>query len=454
MKVGDILTVEIISMGMDGEGVARVDGVVLFVHGALIGETVKVQITQVKKSFCFAKVIKLLVASSDRVEPKCKIGFKCGGCETLHIDYKKQLEIKRQHVKNCLEKQCKRDFIVDETVASPKQVGYRNKIQVPISCQDGKLVGGYYAPNSHKVVAFCKQGDGGSCLLNSDGMQEIIDAFLDYMNSQGISAYDENSHSGLARHLVIRKVDGKFAICVVINGNNLPKREVLISMLNSLGIEFSLYISPNTRRTNVIMGEKVITLFGEESLQGEALGVKYLVSPQSFMQINDDVRDMIYSRVGEIIRSSGINNVIDAYSGIGIMSNIFAKYADKVYAIEIVPQAIANSEVLAKLNGNSDKIINICGDCAQELPKVVARLEKSIVVIDPPRKGCDKAVLSALLSALPDQIIYISCNPSTLARDIDILLDKYEPTSITPYDMFPNTKHIETLICLKRKQPK
>jgi tRNA/tmRNA/rRNA uracil-C5-methylase (TrmA/RlmC/RlmD family) len=172
------------------------------------------------------------------------------------------------------------------------------------------------------------------------------------------------------------------------------------------------------------------------------------------MQINDDVRDMIYSRVGELIRDSGISNVIDAYSGIGIMSNIFAKYADKVYAIEIVPQAIANSQVLANLNGNSDKIINICGDCAEELPKIVSRLSKSIVVLDPPRKGCDTAVLSALLSALPDQIIYVSCNPATLARDVNLLLDKYEPASITPYDMFPNTKHIETLICLKRKQTK
>lgn len=451
MQVGDILTVDITSVGMDGEGVAKVDGMVLFVPGTLVGETVKAQITQVKKSFCFAKVIKILVASGDRVEPSCKICFKCGGCETLHIDYARQLEIKRLHVKNCLERECKREFAIDNTVASPRQIGYRNKIQAPISCQDGKLVGGYFAPNSHKVVPFCRQGEGGSCLLNSDGMQAILDLFLDYMSQEGISAYDESKHSGLVRHLVIRKVDGKYAICAVLNGNSLPKSDRLISMLNKLGIEFSLYISPNTRRTNVIMGEKVVTLCGNDALQGEALGVKYLVSPQSFMQINDDVRDMIYSKVGEIIKDSGIPNVIDAYSGIGIMSNIFAKYADKVYAIEIVPQAIANSKVLAQLNGNGDKIINICGDCAQELPKVVSRLDKSIVVLDPPRKGCDGAVLKALLSALPDKIIYVSCNPATLARDVNVLLESYEPVSITPYDMFPNTKHVESLVCLERK---
>lgn len=451
MQVGDILTLEITSVGMDGEGVARVDGIVVFIDGTLIGETVKARITQVEKNFCFAKVIKILVPSADRVTPECKICFKCGGCDNLHISYQKQLEIKRIHVKNCLEKQCKREFFVDPTVASPKQVGYRNKIQVPIAYKDGKLVGGYFAPNSHKVTPFCKQGESGVCLLNSEGMQDILDVFLDFMAKEGIVPYDESAHSGLVRHLVIRKVDGKFAICVVINGNKLPKYDKLISALNQLNIEFSLYISPNTRRTNVIMGDEVFTLYGEECLQGEALGIKYPVSPQSFMQINDGVRDMIYSRVGEIIKDSGIDNVIDAYSGIGIMSNIFATYASKVYAIEIVPQAVADAQALAKLNGNSDKIINICGDCARELPSVISRLDSSIVVLDPPRKGCDKAALDSLLAALPTEIIYVSCNPATLARDVESLLRKYEPVSVTPYDMFPNTKHVETLLRLRLK---
>ena len=171
------------------------------------------------------------------------------------------------------------------------------------------------------------------------------------------------------------------------------------------------------------------------------------------MQVNDGVRDMIYAKVGSIIKDSGISNVIDAYSGVGIMSNIFAKYADKVYAIEIVRQAIDNSIQLAKLNGNEDKIINVCGDCAEELPKVVAKLKDkgSIVVLDPPRKGCDKRVLDALLYALPDKIIYVSCNPATLARDVKLLLSQYDVESVTPYDMFPQTKHVESVVCLIRK---
>lgn len=370
-----------------------------------------------------------------------------------HISYAKQLEIKRDRVKSCLERECKTQFDVDDTVASPQVFYYRNKIQLPISFQDGKLFGGYFAPNSHKVVAFCRQGEGGICHLNCDGMQDIIDIFLDFMHAEGISHYDENSHSGTIRHLVIRKVGDKFAICVVANGQSLKSHGKLVNALKAKGFDFSLYFSSNNQRTNVIMGDKVTVLYGEESLQGETLGVKYQVSPLSFMQVNDGVRDMIYAKVGSIIKDSGISNVIDAYSGVGIMSNIFAKYADKVYAIEIVRQAIDNSIQLAKLNGNEDKIINVCGDCAEELPKVVAKLKDkgSIVVLDPPRKGCDKRALDALLYALPDKIIYVSCNPATLARDVKLLLSQYDVESVTPYDMFPQTKHVESVVCLIRK---
>lgn len=453
MQKGDILTLDITSVGMNGEGIGRVDNFVVFVDGAMQGEEVKAQVLQVKKSFCNAKVIKVISPSSDRVQPPCKVCFKCGGCEMQHISYAKQLEIKRDRVKSCLERECKMQFNVDETVASPQVFYYRNKIQLPISFQDGKLVGGYFAPNSHKVVAFCRQGESGICHLNCDGMQDIIDTFLDYMHAEGISHYDENSHSGTIRHLVIRKVGDKFAICVVANGQSLKSHGKLVNALKAKDFDFSLYLSSNTQRTNVIMGDKVTVLYGEESLQGETLGVKYQVSPLSFMQVNDGVRDMIYAKVGSIIKDSGISNVIDAYSGVGIMSNIFAKYADKVYAIEIVRQAIDNSIQLAKLNGNEDKIINVCGDCAEELPKVIAKLKDkgSIVVLDPPRKGCDKRVLDALLYALPDKIIYISCNPATLARDVKLLLSQYDVESVTPYDMFPQTKHVESVVCLIRK---
>ncbi|MDE7216228.1 MAG: 23S rRNA (uracil(1939)-C(5))-methyltransferase RlmD, partial [Clostridia bacterium] len=194
-------------------------------------------------------------------------------------------------------------------------------------------------------------------------------------------------------------------------------------------------------------------LRGSQTLPAQTLGVKYQVSMLSFMQINDKVRDMIYSRVGEIIKESGIPNVIDAYSGIGIMSNIFAKYAKKVYAIEIVEDAVNDARALAKDNGNADKIISICGDCARELPPLIATLDKSIVVVDPPRKGCDRKVIDSILKAEPTKLIYVSCNPATLARDMKYLLEKYDVESVTPYDMFPHTKWVETLVVLSKKTP-
>ena len=451
MKVGDKFEVEITSVGMDGEGVARVEGIVIFIPKTLLGERAVVEITQVKKSFAFAKVIKLLTASKDRVQPACPLCYKCGGCEMLHISYPTQLMIKRNNVKTCIDRECNIDCAVDETVASPDIYNYRNKIQLPISRQKGKAIGGYFAPNTHVVVPSSVRSEGGQCVLNGEGIQGIIDIFLKWLDDNNISTYEEKSHSGLVKHLVVRKVCDKFSVCVVVNGDSLPNYKTLVERLQNAGYDFSLCISINKKRTNVILGDKTINLFGDKAVSGEALGVKFEVSLLSFMQINDKVRDLIYSRVGEIIKSSGIQNVIDAYSGIGIMSNIFAKYADKVYAIEIVEDAVKDSVELAKANGNAHKIISILGDCAQELPPLVATLDKSIVVLDPPRKGCDIKVLESLLQAKPTKIIYISCNPATLARDVSHLLSDYGIESITPYDMFPNTKWVETLAVLTRK---
>ncbi len=448
MKIKDKFEVDIISTGMNGEGVARIDNAVVFVPSVLTGERALVEITLVKKNYAFAKVVKLLKASPDRVEPLCKICYKCGGCEMLHISYPAQLKIKRANVKNCIDKELKSDVEVDEVVPSPEIYGYRNKIQLPIALTDGKICAGFFAPNTHNVVPFVREGEQGFCVLNEKGMQGIISAFLSFVKDNNISVYDERAHKGLVRHLVIRKVKDSYAVCIVINGKTLPGYAKLVEKLKSRGYDFSLYISPNEKRTNVIMGDKVITLYGKDKLSGEALGVVYEVSPLSFMQVNDNVRDLIYSRVGEIIKSSGIDNVIDAYSGIGIMSNIFARYAKKVYAIEIVPEAIEDAKKLARLNSNADKIVNICGDCAEELPPLVKSLNKAIVVIDPPRKGCDERVLSAMLAARPAKIIYVSCNPATLARDLRILSDGYSIESVTPYDMFPNTRHVETLVVL------
>ena len=452
MKKGDILELEITSSGMEGEGVARHDGVVVFVPRALVGEKVRVMVKEVRSRFARAGVIKLIQQSPHRVKPVCPVFYKCGSCDMQHIDYGEQLRVKRASVASCLAKACGREIDVDEVVPSPHIVGYRNKIQAPLGVVDGKLVAGYFAEGTHRVVPF---PDGGCAMYDKD-MSRLLDVFLTFARERGLTCYDESTRKGLLRHFVARRVGDAYAIVVVINGAKLPHADQLIAAIKREKAKFSLFTCSNTAPTNVILHGKLTRLWGEESLPCNVLGVKAQVGPLSFMQINDEVRDLIYSAAA--LQAAALDNatVIDAYSGTGMLTNILAKHASRVVGIEIVPEAVADADALTAMNGNEGKVRNICGDCAEVLPREVAALAAqntpSVVVLDPPRKGCDKKVVDALLSAAPDKIVYISCNPATLARDVALLMQKYDITSVTPYDMFPQTKHVETLVCFQAKQ--
>ena len=455
MKLKDIVELNIESIGMDGEGVAKVDGIVIFVDGALLGETIKAQVIEVKKNFARAKVIKVLSPSKERIEPLCPIFFRCGGCDLQHVNYEYQLKVKKTNIKNCIDRACKIDASVDDVVYGSKQFGYRNKEQIPIRKVDGKAMAGFYKQGTHTFVPFEKSANEelGDCPLHNHQMQLFVDAIVAFINKQKISTYDEKSNTGLIRHIVIRQIGIAFSICLVINGNTVPSIEKLIDQLKEIKIPFNLYLSVNKRQTNVILGDELKCVYGEEKIEGEALGVKFSVNPYSFLQINDEIRDKIYTRVCNEIEKQEGSIVLDLYSGIGILSNIMAKHAKKVIGIEIVKEAVEDANALAKINGNSN-IENICDDVAKALPSVISKLkgENTIAVIDPPRKGCDISVLEAIKSSKPSRVIYISCNPATLARDLSVLQDTYNIDSITPYDMFPQTKHVETVAMLSIKR--
>ena len=454
MKKDDIIEVSIESIGMAGEGVARLDNLVIFIDGALLGEKIKAQVIEVKKSFARAKVIKVLGASSHRIKPLCPIFFRCGGCDMQHVDYEYSLQVKKTNIKNCIDRACKIDSNVDDVVHGDKKFGYRNKEQIPIRKVNGKAMAGFYKQNSHIFVPFEKSvTEGlGDCPLHDSNMQLFVDKIVEFINKEKISTYDEKSNTGLIRHLVIRRINEAFSICLVINGQKIPNDNKLIASLKTLNIPFNLYVSKNLKMTNVILGDELVCIYGDNSIEGTALGIKFNVNPYSFLQINDEIRDLIYSRVCNEVEKIPNANVADVYSGIGIMSNIVAKHANKVVGIEIVKEAVEDANKLAKVNGNSN-IKNICGDAAIELPKVVDEFKgnNSVVIIDPPRKGCDQKVLEAMLQAEPGKIIYISCNPATLARDLASLISKYNIESITPYDMFPQTKHVESIALLTKK---
>ncbi len=542
MQKGDIIEVKIESVGMDGEGVARQDGIVVFIPFTLVGERVKCEITFVKKSFAKAKVIKLLEASKDRIQPLCPHFRRCGGCDMQHIIYEKQLQIKRENVANCLKKYASLDTEVSQVVPSPETYYYRNKAQFPLFEKDGKVCLGFFKERTHDFVKIDK------CYLLGDWCDKFCSVFLEVANQLKLTCYNEKTQKGLLRHLVLRKLNNIVSVTIVVNSNKFAYADEFVKNLSKIGINFSFYVSYNTKNTNLIMYNANV-IFGEKDIQTDILGVKTFVNPMSFMQINDNIRDAIYSKVKQLVIDCKSKIVIDAYSGVGVLTNIIADIADKVYGIEIVPQAVENANQLAKLNGNQDKITNICGDSAVELPKLAdkineqllsndsnqkiissneqtisnftlkndeisgenskldkqvenetqsniqkitdingqinyistvklveinnesSKLDKEtkiknetniqtkatckkgdfIVILDPPRKGCDTQVLEGLLKAQPKNIIYISCNPATLSRDLSILKSHYTPTQIQPYDMFPNTSHIETLVCLERK---
>jgi 23S rRNA (uracil1939-C5)-methyltransferase len=518
---GEKAILKIIGTGMRGEGVARLNNLAVFIEGALLNETVEAIIFEKKKKFARARIIKVIEKSPLRVEPECPVFYRCGGCSLQHINYSEQLNIKQSELINCLTKQLNYIPSVEEIVPSDKIFAYRNKLQIPITTVNGKVVAGFYKDKSHIVVPVTK------CPLHGNWAEDVINAFLSYANANALSVYDETRHTGLMRHLVARRIGSSVSVVCVINGESLPATDDLISRLKERIENFSLHISVNKTKTNVIMGERLKLLYGKDRIAADICGLKVKVSPLTFMQVNDYIRDLIYRKVADIARS-GI--VIDAYSGSGILTALVARRAGLAVGIEIVPEAVKDADSLMKENNLEGRMINICGDIGDVLPEIMrvkggdiynkllsikqryadasgeydekrtfsrtdidkngglcyinnikgasqcgdndgqadtdalsdgdntqfpefkTEFQEITLILDPPRKGCDIKVINTILTAMPDRIVYISCNPSTLARDLAFLSPTYSITSISPYDMFPNTPHVETVVLITRAE--
>ena len=453
MIKGDILEVTIADIGMNGEGIAKDNGFVIFIPYALKDEQVRIEVLKVKKNFAYAKIIKLMTASPVRQDSKCKYFGKCGGCDYQHVVYEKQLEYKRQEIINCFKKNAGVDVDPKPTVPSDKIFGYRNKVQMPIGSMNGKVYAGFFREGSHYIV------DVDKCILEEDGFNGYIRSFLKWANKYKLTAYNELTGKGILRHILLRHVGETTQIVIVVNANELPRLAELISEFKAYNANFTLHVNINRERSNVILGKRMLLKYGTNAIKCEMQGIKAEISPYSFMQINNSIRESIYSKVSDMLSENDDNIVIDAYSGVGILTNILAKRAKKAYGIEIVKDAVKNADELTKANGNENKVTNILGDAAVCLPKLIGELRSDketmdsniSVVLDPPRKGADIDVMNAVLSANPDKIIYISCNPSTLARDYSYIKDNYEIKEIIPYDMFPNTRHVETVVSMSSK---
>ena len=465
MKKNDELTGIVTAIGSNMEGIIRIDNNVCFVPYALIGEKVKFKVLKVNKNLAFCKLIEVLTPAEERVRPRCYVYEKCGGCQLQHLKYTEQLKVKTNSVNDCLKKIALLDVKVSNCVKSDFEYEYRNKLQLPIRCVNGENKIGFFAQNSHRIVEIS------SCPIQAAWATNIISAFKSYLLKSKETCYQEETKSGLIRHLVVREVYGKLIIVVVINGETLATSNLLVEELKNYFKEFSLFTNVNKEDSNVILGDKYSLVYGEISYLVEEFGLNYQIVPQSFIQVNNNVKKKLYTSAVKLLSENQDKVVIDAYSGAGLMTALFSKNAKKVYGIEIIKEAVDSANKLAKDNNLLDKIQNFVGDCAEILPNLVKELrsenENVSVVLDPPRKGCDRKVIESILSSLPDEIVYISCSPQTLARDLGLLMNtleyqgnelkkvdapssKYETTKIQCFDMFPQTKHVETLVSLKR----
>lgn len=445
----DVLELEITGVGMNGEGVGRVEGVVVFVPYALVGERVRAKVVYVNKKFVKAVLVEVIDKSPVRVVPQCKVFTRCGGCDLQHMTYEAQLAMKTKNVDDVINRPNKLNVEIKPCIASPKLAGYRNKLQLPIAMKKGKIELGFFSENTHKVIPI------DSC-MQSSWSGSVIAAVRNWANDYELTAYDETTGRGLLRHVVAREIAGRIMITLVVTSLRVPHVDKLIKNLDKHFTDYTLYLNLNDKATNVIMGDKLELVKGDKVLVGETLGIKYALTPLSFAQVNTGVMEMIYKQVVDNIENDEV--VVDAYSGIGIMSCMIAKKATKVYGIEIVKDAVKDADETAKMNGLDKKIENVCGDCAEVLPDLIKKVRAEnagniTVVLDPPRKGCDERVLNATLKSKPNKIIYVSCNPATLARDLCVLADggEYIIDTVQPYDMFPMTRHVETVAILTRK---
>lgn len=453
--------IDIIGMNHDGEGVGRANGYTLFVQGALPGETVRVRVMKTKKQYGYAKLLEIVKASPDRVSAPCPIYDQCGGCQIQHMSYAGQLAWKRQLVVDNLQRIGKLNVLVEDAEGAEQQgirvlptMGmdepwrYRNKAQVPIGAADGGLVGGFYAKGSHRII------DMDICLIQHEHNDEVVAKVKELGSHLGISAYNEETGRGLLRHVVVKKAfrTGEMMLVLVTNGRDIPHKDAWIgSIREAIPHVASICQNVNKKQTNVIFGDETRVLWGRDVIYDYIGDVQFAISARSFYQVNPVQTEVLYGKTVEYAGLSGKETVIDAYCGIGTISLFLAQHADQVYGVEIVPEAIEDARSNAMLNEMKNVKFEV-GASEDVIPRWKEQgIEADVIVVDPPRKGCDPRLLDTILEMKPERVVYVSCNPSTLARDLRVLEDGgYRTVEVTPVDMFPHTVHVESVALLVR----
>ncbi|SCN25942.1 23S rRNA (uracil-C(5))-methyltransferase RlmCD [Clostridium sp. N3C] len=449
-KKNQELLVDIVAEGYQGEGIAKPQGFPIFIPGALKGEKVKIKIVKLTKNHGFGKLLDIVEPSENRVEPICPLYKRCGGCQLQHMSYQEQLVFKKNRVKDCLERIGKiTDVKINDTLGMEEPLRYRNKVQLPVGVEKGEPIIGFYAPRSHDIINLQQ------CFIQDETGDEVVQLTRDWMKKFGISAYDENTKTGVVRHVMIRKgfKTGEVMVVLVTNTEKLPHKDEFVKLVIEKipGVK-SIIQNINNKPTNVVLGQQNITLWGSNTITDYIGQFKFEISPLSFFQVNPFQTEVLYNKALEYANLSGEETVFDAYCGTGTISLFLAQKAKKVYGVEIIPEAIENAKKNAKLN-NIHNAEFFVGEAEVIIPKLIEDGKKAeVVVVDPPRKGCEKSLIEAIAEMRPNRVVYVSCDPATLARDLRIFEDLgYKTEAVQPVDMFPHTAHVET-ICLMSKK--
>lgn len=452
IKKNDELIIEINDIGQQGEGIGKHDGYTLFVNNATVGDKVRVKVMKAKKNYGYARLVEVIEPSPFRVEPICKIANKCGGCNIMHLDYKQQLKYKHDKVINCLERIGKFDLSkveVSPIIGMEKPYYYRNKVQLPVGKnKEGHIVMGFYARRTHSIINMEE------CYIQSEVNSQIFEIVRRFLEKYKVSIYDEINHKGLVRHIMTRVgfTTGQVMVCLVINGKKLPHEDKLVEELIKVDGMTSISLNFNLENTNVIMGEGVRTIWGEDFIIDYIGDVKYQISPKSFYQVNPIQTKVIYETALSYADLKGDETVWDLYCGIGTISLFMAQKAKKVYGVEIVEDAILDARRNARINDINNAEFYV-GAAEEILPRKYKEdsVYADVIVVDPPRKGCEESLLDTIVSMEPKRFVYVSCDPATLARDLGYMAERgYEIKKVQAVDQFPHTTHVECVVLMSR----
>ncbi len=449
IQKNEILEGKVIDLTHEGHGMVKFDRYPIFVPNALIDEKIEFKVIKVKKNFAIGKLIEIKEKSEDRIEPPCVYYDKCGGCQLQHMTYQAQLEMKKAQVVNLFQRKAGfKDTIIHDTIGMDNPWYYRNKSQIPVGKNsENKVITGFYRQRSHDII------DMDECLIQDQMHQEVINKLKAWFNELNVSVYNEYKKQGLMRHVVIRTGhhSRELMVIFVTNGKKFKQSDILTERLKQHFPDIvSIKHNVNDTHSNVIMGQHSYTLYGKDEIIDTLSDVTFKINDQSFYQINSVQTEKLYQRAIDYAELQGEETVLDTYCGIGTIGLYMAPQAKHVYGVEVVPEAIADAQQNATINqfGNTTFV---CGKAEEVILKWKAEgIKPDVVMVDPPRKGCDETFLETLLTLNPKKIVYISCNPSTQQRDAQILAQQYKLTQITPVDMFPHTTHVETVAQFER----